>query len=437
MRWFAEYAWLPDGLARDVAFDIADGRFTGVVPGSAGTDGAERLPGLVLPGLANCHSHAFHRALRGRAQDGSGDFWTWRRAMYRLAERLDPESYLALARAVYAEMALAGVTCVGEFHYLHHGPGGVPYADPNVMAEALREAASQAGIRLTLLDTCYLAGGLEAEGHGSLEGVQLRFGDGDAEGWAERVARLRPSDGMRIGVAAHSVRAVPHAALPVVRAAAAGRPLHIHVSEQQAENEACERFYRSSPSAMLAEAGMLGPLTTAVHATHLSAVDIAALGGSGTSVCLCPTTERDLADGIGPARRLRDAGCKLVVGSDQHAVIDLFEEARAIEMGERVVTGVRGCFSPNELAGTLVGHAALGWSDAGRLEVGARADLVAVRTDTVRTAGCDPGLALYAATAADIDTVVVDGSVIVQAGRHRLGDVAGTAARAVADLWKD
>jgi cytosine/adenosine deaminase-related metal-dependent hydrolase len=154
-------------------------------------------------------------------------------------------------------------------------------------------------------------------------------------------------------------------------------------------------------------------------------------------VCLCPTTERDLADGIGPARRLRNAGCRLVVGSDQHAVIDLFEEARAIEMGERVVSGERGCFTPAELAATLFGHAALGWPDAGRLEVGARADLVAVRTDTVRTAGCEPGQALYAATAADVDTVIVDGVVVVEGGQHRLGDIAGMAARAIADLWKD
>jgi cytosine/adenosine deaminase-related metal-dependent hydrolase len=182
---------------------------------------------------------------------------------------------------------------------------------------------------------------------------------------------------------------------------------------------------------------VLGPLTTAVHATYLSEADIAALGGAETSVCLCPTTERDLADGIGPARRLHDAGCALVVGSDQHAVIDLFEEARAVEMGERVVTGERGCFTPAELAATLFGHGRLGWSDAGRLEVGARADLVAVRTDTVRTAGCDPGLALYAATAFDVDTVVVDGDVVVEGGRHRMGDVAGMLTRAVAELWKD
>jgi formiminoglutamate deiminase len=437
MRWFAEHAWLPDGLAHDVLLEATDGRFTSVAYDSAATDDAVRLPGVVFPGLANCHSHAFHRALRGRAQDGGGTFWTWRNAMYRLAERLDPDSYLALAQAVYAEMALAGVTCVGEFHYLHHGPGGVPYADPNAMAEALREAAAQAGIRLTLLDTCYLTGGLDGGGHFALEGVQLRFGDGDAERWAQRVALLQPSDGMRTGVAAHSVRAVPRSALSVVCEAGAGRPLHVHVSEQRAENEACDAFYRASPTALLKDAGALGPHTTAVHATHMRASDIAGLGGTGTSICLCPTTERDLADGIGPARRLREAGCDLIVGSDQHAVVDLFEEARAIEMGERVVSGERGCFTPDELTATMFGHAALGWPDAGRLEVGHRADLVAVRTDTVRTAGTDPALAIFAATAADIETVVVDGAVVVNAGHHRLGDIAEMTARSVAELWKD
>ena len=173
-RYWAAAAHLPDGLAADVTFEIADGRFTAVTPGTAPGD-ARRLPGVVLPGFANAHSHAFHRALRGRTHGGGGTFWTWREAMYAVAARLDPDSYLALAPAAYAEMALAGVTAVGEFHYLHHGPGGVPYADPNAMRAALRAAAADAGIRLTLLDTCYLAGGFDTP----LEGPQLRFGDRD------------------------------------------------------------------------------------------------------------------------------------------------------------------------------------------------------------------------------------------------------------------
>lgn len=434
MRWFAEHALLPAGAARDVLFETEDGRFTRVEAG-AEPGGARRLPGVVLPGFANAHSHAFHRALRGRTHADGGTFWTWREAMYAVASRLDPDSYLALARAVYAEMALAGVTTVAEFHYVHHAPGGARYTDENAMSEALRQAAADAGARLTLLDTCYLAGGLDAAGHTPLSGPQLRFGDGDVDRWAARVAALKPSPGMIAGAAIHSVRAVPRDQLATVASAAAGRPLHIHVSEQPAENEACLAWYGATPVGLLADAGVLGPLTTAVHATHLTAPDITALGDSGTTACFCPTTERDLADGIGPARALHEAGSPLSLGSDQNAVIDLIEEARTLEMDERLASGQRGRFTPEELLSALTAHASLGWPDAGRLAVGARADLVAVRLDTVRTAGTDPAQVLLAATSADVDTVLVDGDVIVSAGRHRLGDIGQLLSSATADLW--
>src|SRR5680860_891041 len=290
-RWWAAYALLPSGVARDVTFEVAGGRFTAVRPESSPGD-AQVLPGVVLPGFANAHSHAFHRALRGRTHDGGGTFWTWRERMYAVAAQLDPDSYLALATATYAEMALAGITTVGEFHYLHHAPGGASYDDPNAMGEALRQAAADAGIRLTLLDTCYVAGGLDATGHSPLDKTQLRFGDGDAARWAERVAGLAESDGMRVGAAIHSVRAVPSDQLGVVARAAAGRPLHVHLSEQPAENEACQGFYDMTPTALLDVEGVLGPRTTVVHATHLTDADIATLGSAGTTVCRCPTTER-------------------------------------------------------------------------------------------------------------------------------------------------
>ncbi|WP_067178191.1 formimidoylglutamate deiminase [Microtetraspora niveoalba] len=435
-RWHAAHALLPGGPARDVTFTAEDGRLTSVTPGTE-PGAAVRLPGVVLPGLADAHSHAFHRALRGRTHDGGGTFWTWRERMYAVARRLDPDRYLALARATYAEMALAGVTCVGEFHYLHHTPDGTPYDDPNAMAEALRQAADDAGIRLTLLDTCYLAGGLTGSGHAPLDGAQLRYGDGDAERWAARVAELRPSEGMRAGVAAHSVRAVPRAALATVAAAAAGRPLHVHLSEQPAENEACAAFYGVTPTRLLEEEGVLGPATSVVHATHLTEQDVAVLGRTRTTACFCPTTERDLADGIGPARALWDAGAPLSLGSDQHAVIDLLEEARALETHERLRSLRRGRFQPRELLAAATAHGSLGWPDAGRLEPGARADLVAVRLDTPRTAGVAPEQVLLAATAADIDTVVVDGRTVVTGGRHVLGDVAALLAAAIDPLWED
>jgi len=421
-RYWAAAAHLPDGLAADVTFEIVEGRFAAVHPDTAPGD-ARRLPGVVLPGFANAHSHAFHRALRGRTHGGGGTFWTWREAMYAVAARLDPDSYRALATAAYAEMALAGVTAVAEFHYVHHGPGGVPYAEPHAMRVALRAAAADAGIRLTLLDTCYLAGGFDTP----LEGPQLRFGDRDVHAWAERAAGAD-------GVAVHSVRAVPRDALAVVVKAAEGRPLHVHLSEQPAENAACLARHGLTPTGLLAAEGVLGQATTAVHATHLTDADIALLGGTGTGVCLCPTTERDLADGIGPARALHDAGAPLSLGSDQHAVVDPIEEARALEMHERLATGERGRFRPAELLAALTNHAPLGRPDAGTLAVGAPADLVAVRLDSVRTAGADPAQVLYAATAADVDTVLVDGRPVVEGGAHRLGDIGALLASAIGAL---
>jgi formiminoglutamate deiminase len=415
------------------------GRIVAVEPGAGAGPGDVRLPGLVLPGLANAHSHAFHRALRGRTHDDGGTFWTWRERMYAVAGRLDPDGYLALARATYAEMALAGITCVGEFHYLHHPPGGGRYDDPNAMAAALVEAAADAGVRLTLLDTCYLAGGLGAGGHLPLDGVQARFSDGDADAWAARVALLPERPGVRVGAAVHSVRAVPATALDTVVEGAGGRPLHVHLSEQPAENEACRAFYGRTPTRLLEEHGVLGPLTTAVHATHLTDEDVATLGGTGTVVCACPSTEADLADGVGPFRRLRDAGAPLCVGSDQHVVTDLFAEARLLEGGERLASGERGRFRPDELVGALTvhGHRALGWPDAGRLAPGMRADLVAVRLDSPRTAGCAPDQGATAAGAADVHTVVVDGRVVVSDGRHVLGDVGRLLSSAIAPLWAD
>ncbi len=435
VTYFAEYAQLPSGLARDVLFTVAEGRFAGVTTGAVAGP-ARRLPGVVLPGFANAHSHAFHRAVRGRTHAEGGTFWTWRDRMYAVAARLDPDTYLALARATYAEMALSGITGVGEFHYLHHAPGGVHYADPNAMGEALRQAAREAGIRLTLLDTCYLAGGLDAAGHAPLTGVQLRFGDGDAEQWAARVQQLRPATGTVTGAAIHSVRAVPREALTVVAAAAGQAPLHVHLSEQLAENEACQAFYGCSPTELLDGTGALRPTTTAVHATHLSTTDVATLGRALTTVCFCPTTERDLADGIGPARALSDAGCRLSLGSDQHAVIDPIEEARALEMHERLHSGERGRFSPAQLLDALTDHVGIGWPQAGRLEIGATADLIAVRLDSVRTAGTVPEQVLFSATAADVDTVVVGGQLVVEAGQHRLGEVGRLLDAAIRPLWE-
>jgi formiminoglutamate deiminase len=416
MRYHAGHAWVDGRVAADVLFEVDGGRFTAVRTGVPAGD-ATRLPGLVLPGLANVHSHAFHRALRGRTHDDRGSFWTWRDRMYAVAERLDPDTYLALARAVYAEMAVAGITAVGEFHYLHHAPDGARYADPNATGHALIAAAADAGIRITLLDTLYLTAGVDGA---PLRGVQRRFGDGDADAWAGRVAALRDAPHARIGAAAHSVRAVPASQLPAL----AGRaPLHVHLSEQRAENEQCRAVHGCTPAELLDRHGLLGPDTTVVHATHLSDADVATLGRTGTGVCLCPTTERDLADGIGPAGALARAGSALSLGSDSHAVIDLFEEARAVEMHERLATERRGHFTAAGLTAAATRHTALGWDDAGSLSAGRRADLVAVSLDGVRAAGVDPAALVFAATAADVTHVVADGRLIVADGRHTTIDV--------------
>jgi formiminoglutamate deiminase len=438
--YWLEHAWLDTHVEPGVALDVSDGRITAVRENTATPPpGAEILRGLTLPGLANAHSHAFHRALRGTVQVGSGTFWTWREIMYSFADRLTPDTYHALARTVYAEMALAGVTAVGEFHYVHHAPGGTPYADPNAMGEALIAAAGEAGIRITLLDTAYVSAGFgQPPNH-----HQLRFSDGSAEAWAERSSLLKERDHARIGAAIHSVRAVPAGQLATVARWAEERraPLHVHLSEQTAENDACQAAHGCTPTRLLADHGVLGPRTTGVHNTHLTDEDIALLGDSRTGTCMCPTTERDLADGIGPAVALQRAGSPLSLGSDSHAVIDLLEEARAMELNERLRTRTRGHWTAAALlrAASADGHAALGWQDAGILEAGALADFTTIALDSVRTAGPVPRLgaetAVFAATAADVRHTVVGGRHVVRDGAHALvPDVPQALAQAVEAL---
>jgi len=411
---WCEWAWLGgDAATAGVLIDVDErGVIACVRAGAEPLRDAERLRGLTIPGLANAHSHAFQRALRGRAQ-GPGSFWTWREQMLALAETIDPDGYRALARATFAEMALAGVTVVGEFHYLHHGPGGVPYDDPNEMGRALMAAAGDVGIRIVLLDACYLHGG------------SARFRDASAEAWAQRASALD----VTAGAAIHSVRAVDPEAMRTVAAWAVLRvaPLHAHVSEQPAENTFANETYGRTPTALLADAGVLGERFTAVHATHLTGVDVAMLGVLEGSVCLCPTTERDLADGIGPARALADAGARLALGSDSHAVIDLLEEARAIELDERLASGERGRHAPAQLlaAATAGGYASLGLPAGGRIEVGAPADLTTISLDSVRLAGTPPldGV-VFCAGAPDVRHVMVGGRRVVRDGAHVTIDVA-------------
>jgi formiminoglutamate deiminase len=433
---WCELAWLGGERAEPgVVLQVDGERLASVERSERPPDGAECLAGVTIPGLANAHSHAFQRALRARTEGGRGSFWTWREQMYELARRLDPDSYLQLARATFAEMALAGVTVVGEFHYLHHRPDGGRYDDPNAMGLAVAQAADAAGLRMTLIDACYLHGGFGEEPSGAQRG----FSDGTADAWAERVGALVAGPRLRIGAAIHSVRAVDPDSAAFVAAWARERdtPLHAHVSEQPAENEACLAAHGLTPTALLERAGALTPAFTAVHATHVSDDDVALLGHARATCCICPTTERALADGIAGAARLRAAGASLALGSDSQAVIDLFEEARAVELDERLATGERGHHSTAELLqeATGDGYGCLGWPEGGRIEAGALADLTTVSLESVRLAGTPSELAVdglvYAATGADVTDVMVDGRWIVSDRHHVSIDVPAELERAL------
>lgn len=438
-----DHAWVGGVLAQRVVLDIDGDRITRVRVDAHDWDQVRRagthLPGVTLPGLVNAHSHAFHRALRGRTHCDGGTFWTWREQMYRLAAVLDPDSYHALAQGVFAEMLLAGITTVGEFHYLHHAPGGTMYDDPNEMGEALIAAADDVGIRITLLDTVYLTARVaDTIRRPGLDPVQRRFTDGDVAAWANRVQRLDSSTTAtaQIGAAIHSVRAVPVPQMSEVAAAVQGdvagtqRVLHAHVAEQPAEVQESIDHHGRRPVGLLSDSGALDANFTAVHAVWLDDDDVGLLGQAGAGACICPTTERDLADGIAPADQLVAAGVTLSLGTDQHAASDLLEEARAVELNLRLATQRRGNIDPATLldAATRGGATSLGWSDAGRIGPGALADLCVIGLDSPRLAGLRQrdlvAGVVFGANAADVTHTMVGGQMVVTGGTHESVDVA-------------
>ncbi|MCB9704461.1 MAG: formimidoylglutamate deiminase [Myxococcales bacterium] len=377
---------------------------------------------LLLPGLVNAHSHAFQRMIRGathrrRAGDPS-DFWSWREAMYAAAQGLDPAGVYRATRACFAEMVRAGITCVGEFHYLHHQVDGRPYDDPNELSRQVIQAAADVGIRLVLLEVFYARAGA----HSPPLPEQRRFCDGSIDAYLARVDALR-GEGVSLGLAPHSVRAAPADALREIAAYARahGLVIHAHVSEQPRENEECAAEHGRTPTAVFAEAGCLDrPRTfTAVHAVHVDDGDLRRLGGQ--HVCACPTTEADLGDGIVPALDHRLRGARLALGSDSNAIIDLFQEARLLEMDERLRIGARICLAgPDESLGlallraaTVDGASALGRPELGRLGVGAPFDAICVDLDhpTLADVGVDAWLdaVMLTGTAALVDQVYVGG----------------------------
>ena len=403
--WHAEQAWLGH-RAEDVLIEVEDGRIKKVTEGAAPPPGATKLRGWTIPGLANVHSHAFQRSLRGATESGGGDFWEWRRQMYGAAEGWDRARYLQHVRGVYREMLLAGITAVGEFHYLH--------ALGNELGEAVVEAAAAEGIRLTLIDSCYLQGGVDGR---PLEGAQKSFSDGDAERWVRRMDSFQAGDAV-IGAAIHSVRAVDPASMRIVAAWARKRnaPLHIHLAEQPAEVEECVAAEGCTPAQLLEREGILGPDLTAIHAIHVDKDDIALLGRHRVTVCACTTSERDLGDRVGPLHDLAEAGSLLCVGSDSNAVIDSFEEARGLELDQRRATGRRVHHQPEDLyqAATIHGMRALGW-ESGELMAGKLADFITIDAERLHERPLDLGYLMFCCSAADVRNVVVGGRTLVSA----------------------
>ena len=339
----------------------------------------ETMRTLELPALATAHSHAFQRRLRGDAQRpgpaSSDDFWSWRTAMYALADSLTPESIRAISLVAYRELHRAGVRTVGEFHYVHHQPGGAPYDSRTLLADAVIDAAREAGLRIALLRVIYARAGAGRPP----EGAQKRFADASLDAALGDVDALRSkyagAADVRVGVAAHSVRAVPPDWLPEIGRFADRHalPLHMHVAEQPAEIQACLAETGRRPLELCADKGLLGPRFVAVHATHLAPHEPALLGQAGAFACICSTTERDLGDGLPDIGALVASGARLCTGIDSHVITQPLEDLRGIELGERLRTQKRVVLrderrTPAEQLwemGSLLGAQACGFEDAG------------------------------------------------------------------------
>lgn len=364
---------------------IEDGKIVAVGPATEG----ERLPNVALmPGFANDHSHAFQRGLRGRVEfvnpeHPRDDFWTWRERMYALAESLDPDSIRRISERCFREMLAAGYTSAAEFHYVHHKPDGSPYEDPNALAKAVAEAAESAGVRLLLLPVAYGRGGVP------------RFRDSSVETFLERVDMLREwAEGkslLDVGVAAHSVRAVPGGWLAGIGEYAHrdSLPLHIHACEQPKEIEDCESEYGLRPIELLNEVGFLGSRTTIIHATHADGNELDLLAEHGSPVCACPTTEGNLGDGFLPAEGILSREIPLSVGSDQNVRLDPFEELRELETNARRLANRRNVLvAPGEESPTPYLLRA-GWGRDG-LEIGDAADFVEIELSHPEISDIEP-----------------------------------------------
>ncbi|MBI1213253.1 MAG: formimidoylglutamate deiminase [Alphaproteobacteria bacterium] len=439
----ADYALLPSGVARDVQIHVQDRQIVAVATGGAHAVNEIAIDGLVLPGMANVHSHAFQRAMAGLAEwdaGGRDNFWSWREAMYRFAERLDPQSQLAIARFLYVEMLKAGYTAVGEFHYLHNRPGGAPYAPAASMMEAIAQAAQETGIALTLLPTLYMQGGVDGR---ALNERQKRFGKSVSELLDMRTAMRDKTGVAQIGLALHSLRAVPPPAMrEAIQSVEPTSPLHIHAAEQTGEIEEAQATLNARPVEWLLNEMHADQRWCLVHSTHINDAETASLAKSGAAAGLCPTTEGNLGDGIFPLEAYLASHGRLAIGGDSHVSVDPAEELKALEYSQRLTLrrrNVGASASEAHTAARLWSLAALGGAQAlglgaGAIVAGARADLVVIDTDHISLAGREDTALLdsyiFVAGKSAVRDVMVGGTWVVGDGRHALELEAAAAYRA-------
>jgi len=443
-------SWLADLIYVDGAFQSGLAMFAG--PGGTisrfSRDGADlakahRLANrAILPGLVNVHSHAFQRAIRGRTEYRTGaerdTFWTWREKMYHAANQLSPEALYAVSRMAFLEMLLSGITTVGEFHYVHHALGGTPYQDRNLLAHEVLRAAGEVGLRTALLRTAYVRSGWQAPANP----LQARFITplvedfiADTESLRTSIPRLSRPGRAWVGVAPHSIRAVPldYLTETIAYARFHKMPVHMHVAEQPAEVQACLGEYGQRPVALLASKGFLDERFTGIHGIHIDASEINALAAARARIAACPTTERNLGDGIGPAAELFSAGAGICFGSDSNAQIDLLEDARSLEYHLRLNRIERVVLAPDcshdGLAKRLFACATQTGAESlaapgGSLQVGKPADFftIDINDPSIAGAGADALLSVivFAMERTAIREVCVDGEFLVREGRHPL-----------------
>jgi formimidoylglutamate deiminase len=442
-----QQAWLPDLIYVDGHFRsevalVCDQKVLRLEPANESRNPIRLKNRALLPGLVNAHSHAFQRVIRGRTEHRSphttDSFWTWREQMYAAANRLTPEEIYAASRMAFLEMALAGITAVGEFHYLHHAPDGAPYSDPNLLEREVIRAARDVGIRIALLRVAYARAGYQKE----LNPQQARFIEDTPETYIKNLEQLLSApeleDGAAwIGVAPHSVRAVPLDYLKTIVKFADKRGLvfHMHVAEQPAEVEACIAEYGRSPVALLDTEGLLSPRFTAVHAIYVTPKAVSAMARARANVCACPTTERNLGDGVVPVDGYFNAGVAVSLGSDSQIQIDLLEDARELEYHLRLQRAARNVLATDQMddtdesalarrlfsCATTNGAASIGFA-GGNLEPGAPADFFTVDLDDPSIAGASKENLLanvvFSLSRTAIKDVVVGGTQIVSEGTH-------------------